>query len=244
MSDQSRNLRSTPPPLPDPATLPPELVALSWVATDPTNKIPINPKTGGKASPTDPTTGGTLDQALTFARRRGWAVGCILTADAGIVVVDLDKCINVETGAITPEAKAIARLLPTYTEPSISGTGLHFYAFGTLPPGRRKHGNVEMYDSERYVVVTGQPYGGRGRLTDCTAALAELHRDIFPSAPTPTVAPSVGPLTLDTSALRERCEDSAKFRALFAGDISEYGGDASSAELAFIDIIVRNGGTP
>ena len=51
MSDQICKMRPTPPPLPNPATLPPELVGLSWVAANPADKVPYNPKTGGKASP-------------------------------------------------------------------------------------------------------------------------------------------------------------------------------------------------
>jgi hypothetical protein len=68
-------------------------------------------------------------------------------------------------------------------------------------------------------VVTGQPYEGRDRLTDCTAALAELHRDLFPPAPTPSAPVSVTPMSIDTDALQQRCEGSPKFRALFAGDL-------------------------
>jgi primase-polymerase (primpol)-like protein len=237
------------PPLPEPDALPLAMVETdNWVAADP-DKIPYDPKTGRKASPTDPATWGALPQALAFARRRGWAVGFVLTRKAGIVAVDLDKCRDPATGAITVYAKSIVSRLPTYTEPSISGTGLHLYALGTLPPGGRKRGQVEMYNDARYVIVTGQPWAGCDQLTDCTKAIAKLHRETFPPDPTPAAPSPTGPLTLDTEEILRRCQGSARFQRLYAGDMSDYrdeskdGVDHSAADLALCNIVVRNGGT-
>ena len=50
----------------------------------------------------------------------------------------------------------IIRLINSYTEISPSGTGIRIFCYGKLPPGRRKNGNVEMYDesSPKYLTIT------------------------------------------------------------------------------------------
>jgi len=40
-------------------------------------------------------------------------------------------------------------------EISPSGKGLRVFVQGTLPPGNRKHGTVEVYESARFLTVTG-----------------------------------------------------------------------------------------
>ena len=57
-----------------------------------------------------------------------------------IVGIDLDHCRDPETGAIADWA-----------------SGIRIFCHGKLPPGRRKNGNVEMYDesSPKYLTITG-----------------------------------------------------------------------------------------
>lgn len=45
--------------------------------------------------------------------------------------------------------------MKSYTERSQSGTGIHIICKGHLPEGRRRNGNVEMYDNGRFFVFTG-----------------------------------------------------------------------------------------
>ena len=44
----------------------------------------------------------------------------------------------------------------SYAEYSISGNGIHIIAKGELPKGGRRKGNIEMYDSGRFFVMTGK----------------------------------------------------------------------------------------
>ena len=45
--------------------------------------------------------------------------------------------------------------LQSYAEYSQSGTGIHIICRGKLPSSGRRHKNVEMYDSGRFFVMTG-----------------------------------------------------------------------------------------
>ncbi|MFA4901310.1 MAG: hypothetical protein WC600_01055 [Desulfobaccales bacterium] len=122
-------------------------------------KVPVDPKTGRFASPTDPSTWGTFGQACKYYERRKnkgiMGLGFVFTKDDPFTGIDLDKCRDPETGVIEPWALEIVEQLSSYTEISPSGSGLHIIVFGVLPPGKRKEGDVEMYDSRHYFTITG-----------------------------------------------------------------------------------------
>jgi putative DNA primase/helicase len=82
-------------------------------------------------------------------------IGFVLVPEDQLVVVDFDH-VREEDGGIADWAMRYLRLLDSYTEISPSGTGVHVWARGTLPPGGRKKGQVEMYSEGRYMTVTGR----------------------------------------------------------------------------------------
>lgn len=111
--------------------------------------------TGRLASTTDASMWVDFDTALRHVRRSD-GLGIVLTN--GLCGVDLDYCRDAETGAVEDWALDIVRALDSYTETSPSGTGLHVLCRATLPPGGRRRGSLEMYDSMRgrFFCVTGQ----------------------------------------------------------------------------------------
>lgn len=149
-------------------TIPAELAAIPhWLAwrlaarTDKTTgevkftKEPINPATGGLGKSTDASTWSSLDEAWARYERDGLGgVGFALNGD-GLVGIDIDHCRDAATGRIDDEALEVVRSLDTYVEVSPSGTGLRAFARATLPPKGRKRGRYEMYESGRYLTVTG-----------------------------------------------------------------------------------------
>ncbi len=175
----------------DPDKFPPELKARpQWVCWSfeeregkPT-KVPKNPKSGGNARADDPDTWGEFDQAV-----RHWAahkgngiagVGFEFSPEDPFTGVDLDKCRNSETEEIDPKALGIVRRLNSYTEVSPSGTGLHIWIKGVLPPGARRKGKIEMYDTGRYFTVTGAHLEGTPTTIEPRQAeLEALHGEVF-----------------------------------------------------------------
>jgi hypothetical protein len=113
---------------------------------------------GRPASTTDPKDWVTFDTAVRALRLRAKfsGVGFVFTKSSGLVGIDLDKCRDPETGETEAWAKAILNELSSYTELSQSGLGWHAIVRGFLPAGGNRKGRVEMYDRDRYFVMTGK----------------------------------------------------------------------------------------
>ncbi len=214
--------------------LPPELrTEARWVVArvedreggKPT-KIPYCPHAPArKASTTNPSMWSDFATAARLVREETFpALGFVL--GDGFVGVDLDGCRDATSGVIEPWAQEIVDRLNSYTEVSVSGTGIHVICQGALPPGRRRKGSVEMYDHARYFVMTGQPLGAM-RVMDRTSELAALHLDIFGEV---AEGDSVGTLTTDDDLVRVLSENPV-CRGLWSGDVSGYR-SRSEADLA------------
>ena len=79
---------------------------------------------------------------------------------------DLDDCRNPDTGEIAPWAKKLTERVGSYTEVTVSGTGLRIIGRGTGEKVHRKQaiedgGTLETYrQAERYIVMTGDMLPG------------------------------------------------------------------------------------
>lgn len=141
-------------------SVPPELKDLpQWVVHD-KSKIPYDPKTLKKAKAGKPETWGTFENAVSRAKSPFVGIGFELNGQ-GIIGIDIDHCVDMETGEASPFAKEIIDYLDSYTEYSPSGTGIHIFCIGEMPANGRKRSDLglEMYRSQRYLTVTGDPYG-------------------------------------------------------------------------------------
>ena len=145
------------------------------------SKVPINPKNGLNASPTNPGHWGTYSQALSyyFAHRQDGisGIGFVFTPHDPFCGVDLDDCWDPELKQVkSPFLKKVLDDLNSYTEVSPSGKGLKVFLKGKLPGCGRKFGNIEMYDSGRYFTVTGQRLPGYSSIIeDRKAQIVELY---------------------------------------------------------------------
>jgi len=140
-------------------------------------KRPITPS-GRAASSTDPRTWSAYsDVCSAYVHGVGDGLGYVLT-DTPHAGVDMDGCIR-RDGALEPWAARIVERLASYTEVSPSGRGLHILVRGSLPgPGRNRR-PVEVYDTGRYLTVTGAHYLGTPETIEYQAdALGELYREL------------------------------------------------------------------
>lgn len=110
---------------------------------------------------------------------------------SGIVGVDLDKCRNVETGAIEQWASDTIKELNSYTELSPSKTGFHIYVRGVLPKEGNRKGRMEIYSQGRFFTVTGEHVAGTPEAVQPCEHLAEIQAKMLaglapelPKAPT------------------------------------------------------------
>jgi hypothetical protein len=211
--------------------------------------LATNPATW--ASSTNPDTWRTFDEARQAVEDGkcdglGITLGRVQTADPAIAdgnrlaAVDLDRCVESD-GSIQPWAQAIVAKLQTYTERSPSGTGIRMLVWTDgLPKGGRKKAGVEMYDSGRYVTLTGQRLPGPTEPQERTHVLAEVHAEAFGTPLPPSRPTAPAPMDLDDRQLIDmahRAKNGSKFAGLWQGDTSPYDGDDSAADQALCNLL-------
>lgn len=200
-------------------------------------KVPINPSTGALASVTDPTTWSSFEGALQRMRDDGLAgIGFVLTDADNIVCVDLDACINVETGEVQEHALRLVSRFASFVETSASGTGIHIWLRGALPPGRNRSGNFEVYARDRFIAVTGQLFDPRfPSIEERGEVLAKVFHEVFGKQPGKKPAAPVAPRAAsavpeDDHAVLKRAFASKKGSAIEALYRGELNGHASQSE--------------
>lgn len=207
------------------------------------DKPPFDAKTAKPASSTDPATWATFAAALAAYRRGGWdGIGFVVHKgdehDDGLVVFDLDKCRDAQTGQVEPWAQEHLDALPTYAEVSPSGTGVRLIGRGRKPPGRCRKGPFEVYETGRYVTITGQRLDGASEtVAECQEAIDRVHAGVFSSQQKPKPAAN-GALPDDGELIQKAraAKNGAKFSRLWAGDTSGYA-SASEADAALCSIL-------
>lgn len=144
---------------------------------DELKKPPFDPKTGRRASVRRPDTWGSFaDAQRAYETRQFAGIGIVLTADMGIVGIDIDHCIV--AGQLTDEARAIITALDSYTEASPSagqetGGGAHIFVAAKKPGIFTRRGTVEMYEDMRYLTVTGH------RIANTPHDVKPRHKELY-----------------------------------------------------------------
>lgn len=195
------------------------------------------------ASSTDAKTWAPLAVAIAYADRYALDGIGFMFEGSGYAGVDLDNCRDPDTGEIEAWARAVIDRLQSYTEVSTNGTGVHVIVRGVLPEGKRKLGDIEMYDSGRYFVMTGSRIAGTPTtVEERSSQLAQLHAEVFAKkqrARTPHSDPTATSGIPDDDSLLERAgraRNGPKFRALFGGDLLAYSSQ-SEADLALCGML-------
>jgi putative DNA primase/helicase len=146
-------------------------------------KVPINPANGKEAAVNNPKSWGTFAEAVAAVTRFTLdGVGFVFTANDPYAGIDLDGgCRDPTTGTLEPWALDIMKRLDSYTEASVSRTGVHILAKGKLPGGGAESATVEMYDHGRYFVTTGEHLGGTPpEIEERQGAIDTLYTEHFP----------------------------------------------------------------
>ncbi|MHB9024028.1 MAG: phage NrS-1 polymerase family protein [Armatimonadota bacterium] len=125
-------------------------------------KVPFNPRTGRRASSTDPSTWGSFDEAIQALRDGKYdAIAYAITKDDGVVFIDLDHCLDPETGEFLQDKfEQLVKDLDSYTERSINRDGVHVIAYGEKHTDRCNAEGIECYDGSRFCIMTGDTIPG------------------------------------------------------------------------------------
>ena len=157
----------------------------AWLCCD-ENKVPLIANRSGAvyaAKSTDETTWRSYEDAYNAWLENEWSfagVGRVIRATEDLVGVDLDKCLNPETGELTPWAAQIIWRLDSYAEISPSLTGVKVWL--RAPSITRAHvkPGLEIYPRGRYFTVTGNVFGGVKGIETRDEELAAIITEEFP----------------------------------------------------------------
>jgi putative DNA primase/helicase len=157
------------------------------------SRAPRSPHTGKKADFTDPQNHGTFEQALQACKKFGFhGTGYAVTADSPFTLIDLDGCIDPQTGDIEEEEfRTIVEAIPSYWERS-PGDGLRGIVMSKLPPGKTQHvrklqpsgkhpkREIGFFDDRHYFSITGDHLPGTpAEIRDCSAELRLTYDKVF-----------------------------------------------------------------
>lgn len=125
-----------------------------WVCCWKNSKIPMQAVKTKAASASDPTTWSTYREAEEAVQHGYYDYLGFVFNGNGLVGIDLDK--GFSDGLLTEQAAKIMKLCSSYTEKSKSGRGIHIILRGTLPfKGKNNRDGVEIYQSNRFFIITG-----------------------------------------------------------------------------------------
>ena len=194
------------------------------------DKIPKNPYTGQNAQSNNPETWSDFETACKAVEKYRFD-GVGFQFANGYFGVDLDHCL--EDVDFVDE---FVETLQSYTEFSRSQNGIHIICKGKLPDGRRRRGNVEMYCTGRYFIVTGNLYNEKYKaIKDCSETIKVLHsKYLFEE--TPKVAPRVfQAVDLSDQEIIDKarnCKTGGVFQLLYSGQWQGIYSSQSEADLA------------
>lgn len=179
-----------------------------------------------------------FETTLNYAKRKNMD-GLVFVLSEGIVFIDMDD-MDSKPVEIQEEIARLCGELDTYCESSVSGKGLHFLCKGKLPPQARKKDDkkgLEMYDSRRFVCMTGKVINGQNEIRDLSAVIGEINLRYLGQPYKEQIRRSVATET-DNEVIQaiRRSRQGNKFDRLYNGDWSGYESQ-SSADFALVRIL-------
>jgi len=217
-------------------------------------KPPVNLRTGGYGISNNADTWSDFETAVRVLQnpRRGFVldgIGFALQPSNGIAGIDWDKVVNQDTGEVKADVLQAIQVIDSYTERSPSGLGYRAFVLAKLPPTERRSGDIEIYNSGRYLTVTGHRIDGtQNDIMPRQAQIDAYHAEVFREKLAMRKKPyskghsgDLASLTLsdrEALAMARKAKNGHQFARLFDhGDLSAYGDDHSSADLALCNML-------
>ena len=207
-------------------------------------KIPIDAKNGKPAKSNDSDTWADFETAVRASEDYS-GIGFVFDGSSGYFGVDLDGVGEALPSFLNGECDNIVGefvfSLQSYTEISQSGNGIHIICKGTLPPGGRRKGPVEMYENGRYFIMTGNSVTDYP-VAECSDAIKVLHEKYIGGGSKPAPINKNIPVCFsgNTADVVERIKASKQgplFSDLMQGKWEQHYHSQSEADMAFCNIL-------
>lgn len=202
-------------------------------------KMPVNARTGGNAQSNNPDTWTDFETAVKAAPQYN-GIGFMFKPPYFGVDLDhaKDDIKRYKNGDYKENIVAeFIHTLGSYAEFSQSGNGIHIICKGVLPPGGRRKSNVEMYQSGRYFIMTGNVAADYTEIVDCTETIKPLHEKYVGGGQDPVTESYIPePLPLDAGsvlAAARRSKQGYKFDDLYNGRWQNHYKSQSEADMGF-----------
>lgn len=217
-------------------------------------KMPVQAN-GEPARVNDSSTWGTFNELIESGRQLD-GVGFVLT-DSPYIGIDIDDCMD--GGRMERKALAVVERFGSYAELSPSGRGVHIIGRGravfpddsSRQAGRRQAGlmgfkSFEVYNSARYLTMTGRVLDGYESIVDVQDVLDAMTAALWPRQSAEQQEQAAVVQEPGTCKGRELADDfivqkassgrrGEWFRSLYEkGELAPYGGDHSRADLALL----------
>lgn len=172
-------------------------------------------------------------------------IGLVLGKVDGVSVigVDFDKCCEAFEARFTPESRTIVIGLDSYGEYSPNGYGAHVLCLAEFPEeyrgvntGKRGDSIVKPGPDFKQIEIKGTGF----YFTFTGRHLSKTPDDLMPRQnQINTLCKRFAAQAKPGIAVSTSTDDEAKYRKLMAGDLSDYNGDYSRADLALCNILAR-----
>lgn len=125
-------------------------------------------RTGTQGSQADRAALASFDRAVQDMQRRKFdGIGFAFLPGDGLVGIDIDKAIDLETGEVSPMCREVIDACASYTELSPSGKGVHIICEGKTETFKSNEIGLEVFCGRQFFTCTGQRW-------------AQTHEDVQP----------------------------------------------------------------
>ncbi|EAC6446954.1 DNA primase [Listeria monocytogenes] len=207
-------------------------------------KIPMNANNGKHGKSNDESTWADFTTALASLEDYGFD-GLGFYFKAPYFGVDIDNIADeIEDYLLGDQENIVAEFIHTlasYTEYSVSGTGIHIISKGKFPDGGRRKNNVEMYNDGRFFVMTGNVINNFTKINDGSTGIQYLHAKYIGVNDAPIVNHSeASHVDLPANDIIQRAMQSkqgSQFKTLYDGMWDGLYPSQSEADLAFANML-------
>lgn len=205
-------------------------------------KVPVNAATGGQAQSNNPAT--WTDFAAAVQASVNYS-GIGLMFGGGYFGIDIDGAENAVTDFQNGDTDNIIaefiHTLQSYAEYSVSGKGIHIICSGSLPARGRRRNNVEMYETGRFFIMTGNRAAEYAEIAECTESVKPLHEKYIGGGCLPEASRvKDSEITLSESEILElacKSKQGAIFTDLYNGAWERYFQSQSEADMSFCNML-------